>query len=121
MKHFLIAALGVAIAGVMVDHAQAIDPNKQAQRFAQARTWHGGYVYWQYQQPTALVVPPTVSTQTRMGWGVAQTEINSLHHQYNRNYPHHSGDFGQFRRAPYWPSHTDQFGAYYIRGPWGHQ
>ena len=29
----------------------------------------------------------------------------------------HSGG-GVFKATPYWPTHTDQFGVYPVRGPW---
>lgn len=124
MKKPLLAALATALLAVVASDAAAADRvphgNQYSARFAQSRTWHGNYRQRHYQQPLALVVPPTASTQTVMGWGVGQTEIRSLHHQYQRAYPAYGGDFSQFRTAPYWPSHTDQFGVYYIRGPWGH-
>ncbi|MCA9178850.1 MAG: hypothetical protein KDB14_30515 [Planctomycetales bacterium] len=124
MRTLMLAALAATFLVGWADQAQAGNrdphPNRYAERFAQYRTWHGNYQHWHYQQPLALVVPPTASTYSSLSWGVGQTEVNSLHHQYKRNYPAYGGDFGQFRNTPYWPSHTDQFGVYYIRGPWGH-
>jgi hypothetical protein len=58
--------------------------------------------------------------QTRWGWGVSQNTMTPIYHQYRRNYP--GGlDFGgePMYPTPYWPSHTDQFGVFYVRGPWG--
>jgi hypothetical protein len=95
--------------------------NRVSERFAAVSPWHGGYYHWQYLQPLALVVPPTANTRGSLSWGVGQTEVNNIHHQFKRSYPGFGGDFSQFRAKPYWPSHTDQFGVYYIRGPWGHR
>ena len=122
MKPILLGSLAALLAVIAADQASAFEPhgNQVSARFAQYRTWHGSYQQRHYSQPLALVVPPTANTYTAMGWGVAQTEIRSIHHQYKRGYPQYGGDFSRFRRAPYPPSHTDQFGVYYVRGPWGH-
>jgi hypothetical protein len=68
--------------------------------------------------PLALVVPPTASMQTQWSWGVAQTRVMPTYHQFGRSYPGAVGYGGQLHAPPAWPSHTDQFGVYYIRGPW---
>lgn len=87
--------------------------------FAQDRPWHGNYYYAPYGQPTALVVPPTVSMRQTYGWGVSQNLMHPVYHQFGRNasYPGAAGP-GQFLPTPNWPSHTDQFGVYSVRGPW---
>jgi hypothetical protein len=87
--------------------------------YAQNRPWHGNYYYQPYGQPTALVVPPTVSMRQTYSWGVSQNLMYPVHHQFGRNAssPGAAGP-GQFRPTPNWPSHTDQFGVYYVRGPW---
>jgi hypothetical protein len=95
--------------------------NRVSENFAAVSPWHGGYYHWQWGQPLALVVPPTANTRGSLSWGVGQTEVNNIHHQFKRSYPGDGGDFSQFQATPYWPSHTDQFGVYYIRGPWGHR
>lgn len=121
MKRTLLVLLAVAAVAALAQQAHAEPPgNRQARRFAQYRTWHGNYAHWQYQQPLALVVPPTAQTSTSLAWGVAQSEVRPIYHQYSRNYPGAVGGGQQFRSTPYWPSHTDQFGVYYVRGPWGH-
>ena len=83
------------------------------------RPWHGGYYAQQYGHPTALVVPPTASMRQTLSWGVSQNLMYPIEHQFGRNasFPGASG-YGQFRPTPIWPSHTDQFGYYYVRGPW---
>lgn len=121
MFRLLTGLFAVALLLYAADDASA-QPNMKARRMSQTIPWHGNYYHWQYGQPLALVVPPIANTQTSWGWGVAQTEVNSLHHQFKRPYPgeYGGGDFSRFRPTPYWPSHTDQFGVYAIRGPWGH-
>ncbi len=86
-----------------------------------ANAWHGNYNYWRYSQPTALVVPPTAAFQTEYNWGVAQTRSQPIYHQFSRNYPG-GGELitgeGLTSNTPYWPSSTNQFGIYPVRGPW---
>jgi hypothetical protein len=90
-----------------------------AARRAARMPWHGAYYHTQYGRPVALVVPPTAHMQTSWGWGVAQTTMTPIYHQFNRRYPVPTGMGGNvFLPTPRWPSHTDQFGVYYVRGPW---
>jgi hypothetical protein len=83
--------------------------------------WHGGYSYWRWQQPTALVVPPTAAFQSEYNWGVGQTRSIPIYHQYGSagagTIPAGGSGFG-FPPTPYWPSSTSQFGIYPVRGPW---
>ncbi len=105
-----------------------VDPWMRADWIAQQRSahrsWHAGYFHTETGAPLALMVPPTVRTQTRWSWGVAQSSVSPLYHQFKRPYPGPAmGDVygdpsGSLRPTPRWPSHTDQFGVYYIRGPW---
>jgi hypothetical protein len=90
------------------------------QQEALGRNWHGNYQYWRYGEPTALVVPPTASYQTSYGWGVGQTRMYPIHHQFGKAGAGiiGGGGNGMFSRTPYWPSHTDQFGIYSVRAPW---
>jgi hypothetical protein len=91
---------------------------------AAMRSWHAGYYHTQWGAPLALVAPPQARMQTRWGWGVAQSTMLPLYHQYKRPYPGSvNGDeggagSGPLLPTPRWPSHTDQFGVYYVRGPW---
>jgi hypothetical protein len=97
-----------------------------ARRFAAVHPWHANYYHTEWGQPLALVVPPTVRMTNSWSWGVAQSEMRPLYHQFQRNYPGEmvggaglmSAGGGGFYPTPIWPSHTDQFGVYYIRGPW---
>ena len=88
--------------------------------YASQRPWHGPYAYTPYGTALALVVPPTADMHTSWSWGVAQSEMIPIYHQFHRDYPGPpmGGTGGEFLPTPYWPSHTDQFGVYYIRGPW---
>jgi hypothetical protein len=94
--------------------------NRVAYRQSQTYPWHGAYYDAAWGTPVAMVAPPTAENQTHLGWGVGATRVNSIQHQFQRNYP--GGGYTSvrpwFRPAPAWPSSTDQLGAYYVRGPW---
>jgi hypothetical protein len=80
--------------------------------------WHGNYYHVMWGQPVALVVPPTAARQSHYSWGVANTRVTPIWHQFQRPYPGaYVGPYG-FYGTPQWPSSTDQFGVYYVRGPW---
>ena len=83
-------------------------------------TWHAGYYHTSWGRPLALVVPPTATYQTNYSWGVSGTRITPIYPQFAgpyAGYPYEGGN-GVFRPTPHWPSDTNQFGVYYIRGPW---
>jgi len=95
----------------------------RAAQEAAMRSWHAGYYHTAWGQPVALMVPPQVRMQTRWGWGVSQSTMSPIYHQYERPYPgpaYGAGETGGggLLPTPRWPSHTDQFGVYYVRGPW---
>lgn len=81
--------------------------------------WNGAFYDPTFGAPVALVIPPTAEMQTHLGWGVGATRITTNCPQFNRIYPG-AGAFDRraFLAAPPWPSSTDQFGVYYVRGPW---
>jgi len=81
------------------------------------KPWHGDYYYLRTGQPTALIVPPTITMQQNYSWGVSQNTMTPVYHQFGQA-PASGGSGGQFKATPYWPSHTDQFGIYPVRGPW---
>jgi hypothetical protein len=124
MRRFIAwAAIAAALLAIgMAGHATA-EPNTYMGTIAYQRSlsepWHGGYYHTDFGMPVALVVPPTAEVQTHWGWGVGNFRISTIQHQYNRNWPG-AGYYhpAQLRPTPYWPSHTDQFGVYYVRGPW---
>jgi hypothetical protein len=87
--------------------------------YASQRPWHGPWAYTPYGMPTALVVPPNSKMHTSYAWGVAQSEMIPIYHQFHPYNPGGTGYTGYGGLAtPYWPSHTDQFGVYPVRGPW---
>jgi hypothetical protein len=87
--------------------------------YAAQRPWHGPYAYTQWGKPVSLVVPPNSKMHTSYSWGVAQTEMVPIYHQFHRDYPGPLGLGGApIYSTPYWPSHTDQLGVYPVRGPW---
>lgn len=93
--------------------------DNQAARRAAVTNWHGAHYNTQYGRPTAVVVPPTAHMQSSYSWGVAQTRMNPVYHQFSRPYPGQAAPAGlPFQPTPRRPSHTDQFGYYYVRGPW---
>ncbi len=93
--------------------------NRWGERFARTMPWHGQYYYAAWGAPVSLVVPPVSNMQGSMGWGVTQTEMRPIYHQFARPYPGDGAGQGVgFLSTPRWPSHTDQFGVYYVRGPW---
>lgn len=124
MKRLAIC-FSLAVAGLLlgsVSEAKAAWPhlaNHWGYRFAATQPWHANYYHTAYGHPVALVVPPTSNMQVKWGWGVAQSESVPIYHQFQRAYP---GPFGggafPLSPTPRWPSHTDQFGVYYARGPW---
>ena len=81
--------------------------------------WHGQYRHTSFGKPVALVVPPIANLQTHYSWGVPSSRVTPIHHQFGRSYPGgEGGAYSAFRPTPFWPSNTNQFGVYYVRGPW---
>ena len=90
-----------------------------AQYCSNCYRWHGNYYSSAWGRPVALVVPPTADYATHWGWGVGNTRITPICAQFQPNCPGVEGYNGQGLRPTLpWPSHTDQFGVYYVRGPW---
>jgi hypothetical protein len=87
---------------------------------SQLYSWHGDYYHPAYGRPVALVVPPTAGRQTDYHWGVAGYRTTPIYHQFRRGFPGEIFGSGPtiFRPTPRWPSDTNQFGVYYVRGPW---
>lgn len=124
IHRILLAVALTAIAfAVQAPEAKAGDPYAMTQvwahNYAMDRPWHGQYYNQNYGRPLALVVPPTAHMRQTLSWGVSQNKTYPIYHQFGRsaNSPG-AGSRGQFRATPNWPSHTDQFGVYYVRGPW---
>jgi hypothetical protein len=116
-----------SMAGLAHSGQPLVDPwaraDWRAAQVAGRQSWHAGYYHTGWGVPVALMVPPTARMQTRWGWGVAQSTMTPIYHQFERPYP---GCVTGVERqpgepvlpTPRWPSHTDQFGVYYVRGPW---
>jgi hypothetical protein len=119
----LATSVFAALLTVTGNSASASDPLGASQvwsyNFSMNRPWHGSYYHQMYGQPLAMVVPPTVSMRQTYSWGVSQNLMYPVHHQFGRsaNSPGAAAP-GSFYGTPQWPSHTDQFGVYYVRGPW---
>ena len=122
-RMLLAAVVAASMTTLLQQESSAGDPYAQYQvwshNFSMDRPWHGGYYAQRFGQPTALVVPPTAQMRQTYSWGVSQNLMYPIHHQFGRsaNSPGAAGN-GMFRPTPMWPSHTDQFGYYYVRGPW---
>lgn len=119
----LAASLFSAMVAMTNSNATAGDPYAMTQvwahNYAMDRPWHGPYYNQMYGQPLALVVPPTAHMRQTLSWGVSQNLMQPIHHQYGRGPTAPGvGARGSFRPTPPWPSHTDQFGVYYVRSPW---
>lgn len=114
----LVLLMAIAVFAVAPAKAGAPFGNRMARNRAQMVPWHGNYYHTMWGQPVALVVPPTSGTQTHYSWGVANTDVTPIYHQFSRSYPGPYGGGYGFRPTPRWPSHTMQFGVYYVRGPW---
>jgi hypothetical protein len=85
--------------------------------------WHGNYYYTQWGAPVALVIPPTAEMHADYSWGVPSVRVSQNVHQFHRGIPTgpggtpYGGGYG-FLPTPQYPSDTNQFGVYYVRGPW---
>jgi len=108
-----------AVALVMVVSASTAQArHRRDARQAAVRPWHAPYNHSMYGRPVALVVPPTARWQTSWGWGVGNTRVTPIYHQFSATYPGQiNTTYPRLRRTPRWPSDTNQFGVYYIRGP----
>jgi hypothetical protein len=131
LRPLIAAAVFAVLATTWINEAQAWYPwhghhghhanraDRLGRYYASQRPWHGDYAYTQWGTPVALVVPPNAKMHSSWSWGVAQTEMVPLYHQFYRDYPGELGPSGyQFNTTPHWPSHTDQFGVYPVRAPW---
>jgi hypothetical protein len=124
MRHLpvlILAALLLSVCGWTCEATAGYGTIKGrvAYRQSQMYPWHGDYYDAAWGVPVAVVVPPTAESQAHLGWGVGATRATPNQHQFQRAYPGAPGSGkAWFRPTPPWPSNTDQFGDYYIRGPW---
>jgi len=121
MKRLILFSVGAAVLGVVLaGPASALEPGaRRAEQVPSSDCWHGPYYHTAWGMPVALVVPPTAERQVHWGWGIGNTRITPIWPQYSLGH-YASGPFGPapMYTAPPWPSDLDQFGVYYIRGPW---
>lgn len=81
-------------------------------------TWHGPYLNTEYGAPVALVVPPKVEWYGSYSWGMPASHSYRIRDQFERGYyDGYQGMPGAPMYTPVWPSSTEQFGVYYVRGP----
>jgi hypothetical protein len=113
-RNLLCALVVLGVGALAAQFASAFEPRQPINRVP----WHNEYYDPAWGEPLALVVPPTANTQTQYGWGVGGTRTTPIPVQFSRYYPGYGGSYGRFYPTPYWPSDTNQFGVYYIRGPW---
>ena len=124
MKRLLLLALLTAgiVGALAVDSADALGNRRRVQRmqmYTAMYPWHGSHYHAAWGMPVVQVVPPTATRQAHWGWGVGNSRTTTIWHQYWRNYPGAGVYNGKmFSPTPYWPSDTDQFGVYHVRGPW---
>jgi hypothetical protein len=115
----------LALAAVLIPAFDAVAGKpqraaRQAAYFSGARPWNGDYAYTPDGGPVALVIPPHADTSMAWGWGVTASEMRPNWHQFGRYQPPGfvAGPQSPFLPTPLYPSHTDQFGVYPVRGPW---
>jgi hypothetical protein len=122
MKYTFTITLALLLCLAATSQTLAEGGNRWAQAAyyrSQMYPWHGGYYEAAWGMPVALVVPPTAENQVKMHWGVGGTRVVPIDHQFKRDYPGEGYyDRAGFLPTPPWPSDTDQFGVYYVRGPW---
>ncbi len=124
-RFFLSACVEMGLAALLASTSQAFDccPRSCNGRCGGCNcgygTWNGGYYQTSYGMPLALVIPPTAEYQTHWGWGVGNTRVTPNVPQFGRDWPGPAAyNPHAFLPTPPWPSDTDQFGVYYVRGPW---
>ena len=112
-------ALALVAGAAACQEASAVAPYMWPQHRARSYNWNGNYAHSAYGQPVALVVPSVSNIQTNWGWGVGSSRVSRIDHQFGRNYPGYGAGYaGPYRTLPRWPHDTQNFGVYYVRGPW---
>ena len=122
-KFWVGVCLALLISSVSFEsEAQAGRRNRIMQTFqrqhAAQTSWNGVYGHQHTGTPIALIVPPTATTMRIHNWGVSGNLIVPLYHQFSLNPGSGTTVRGPFKKTPMYPSSTEQFGVYYIRGPW---
>ena len=115
------ACLAVVLGSIAPSVAGEGNPaNRRAARRADATSWHGYFYDPAWGMPVALVVPPTARAQSHYGWGVSETRVTPINHQYGAAWqgPPSAYDGRYYDPMPPYPTNTDRMGVYYVRGPW---
>jgi hypothetical protein len=121
MKKALMTLGGLLLAGSLIpEGCEAGNPfNVWSAQHGNNQAWHGNHYYLPYGQPTAVVVPPNTYMRQTYSWGVSQNLMYPQTSRFGRNATSPGAlPPGSFQPTPQWPSHTDQFGLYYVRAPW---
>lgn len=119
IKRRLALALTIVMVASFAASAHAKAPYlRSSSRRAAKYNWHANYSHSAYGQPVALVVPPTAQLQTSWNWGAPSSHVRRIDHQFGRDHRHQGSFVSRFRSTPPQPNSTDQFGVYYVRGPW---
>jgi hypothetical protein len=110
---------------LVLDGPEATRHDLHARWNANRMPWHAPYANTTWGWPVALVVPPTAHMQTHYSWGVPSATMTPIYHQFGPSAGNPTGlqgppgyYGGPLLPTPYWPSHTDQFGVYYVRAPY---
>lgn len=108
------------LAGTASSSPGSYNANSDSTPNTDPNCWHGPYYHTEWGMPVALVVPPTAERQVHWGWGIGNTRITPIWSQYSLGYPVPPAPFGPaaIYPTPPQPTDLDQFGVYYIRGPW---
>ena len=92
-------------------------------------TWHGAYAHSEYGGPVALAVPHRARKHTNYFWGNPSSNTTHIRSRFaagagggecGNGGGYGGGYSGGIYPTPAWPSHTDQFGVYYVRVPRGY-
>ena len=118
MQRKLLMLTAISAGMVLCTAVEASAIELCGRRCTECCPWHGTYYNTSWGMPVALVVPPGAKLQTHYGWGVGGTRVSRIDHKFTRDWPGPgSYDRRMFQPTPRWPSDTDQFGVYYVRGP----
>lgn len=121
---FLATAAVVALTGwtseLQAGPPHGYNPYLYQQYNPHGYTWHGAYANTAYGTPVSLVVPPSAYWQGHYSWGMPASHTSPVYSQFGRwnGTVNDYGVQGYPLPTPLFPSHTDQFGVYYVRGPW---
>ena len=119
------ALWGLALVFVCVSFGNAhegyyqrrVHADRGARWFNARVPWSAPYAHTQWGSPVALVLPPISYFQTDYSWGAARTRSTPSYHQFARPVAVPGGGM-TYSPTPIWPSDTNQFGVYGVRGPW---